>query len=226
MGNRVLKRVFAICLAMVLMVASSLAVMATETTSPGGGDDIPDPVVPSRTTSLVIRDSAINVQFTQKNAVKYIVEYKTTDGTWDHCKIKTASDLKAVLPNLVHGSQYDIRVKVVNEKGKVAYSVEANRFFRSCAAKVAANNKGGFTVKVDKALSRVGSGTKFQYKIYWSTDENFKKFNYKVVDGDKLSTTIAGKRGTTYYVRVVPLSVANGKTYSGVQNKTHEVKVK
>lgn len=226
MGNRVFKRVLAICLAMVLMVASSLAVMASETSSPGGGDDIPDPVVPSRTTSLVIRDSSINVTFTEKNAVKYIVEYKTTDGTWDHCKIKTASDLSAVLPNLVHGSQYDIRVKVVNEKGKVGYSKEANRFFRSCAAKVTANNKGGFTVKVDKALTRVGSGQKFQYKIYWSTDPNFKKFNYKIVDGATLSTTLAGKKGTTYYVRVVPLSVANGKTYSGVQNKTHEVTVK
>ena len=41
-----------------------------------------------------------------------------------------------------------------------------------------------------------------------------------------VNKTIAGKKGMTYYVRVVPVSVVNGKTYVGVQNATHSVKIK
>ena len=46
------------------------------------------------------------------------------------------------------------------------------------------------------------------------------------VNGSTFSKTIAGKKGMQYYVRVVPISVANGATYTGVQNATHEGKVK
>ena len=54
----------------------------------------------------------------------------------------------------------------------------------------------------------------------------FKKFNVMTVSGSTLNKTIAGKKGMTYYVRVVPVSVVNGKTYVGVQNATHSVKIK
>jgi hypothetical protein len=225
MGNRVFKRVLAVCLAMVLSVASSLAVMATETTSPGGGDVIPDPVIPNRTTSIVIKSNSIEVSYTQQNAVRYRVEYKSTDGTWSHCKVINTTNLKAVLKNLVHGGKYDIRIVGINEKGKTGTSKEANRFFRSCAAKVTSKN-GKINVKVSKELSSIGSETQLGYKTYWSTDPSFKKFNTRIDYGTTLDINISAKKGTTYYVRVVPICVANGKTYAGVQNSTHEITVK
>ena len=46
------------------------------------------------------------------------------------------------------------------------------------------------------------------------------------VNGTTFSKTIAGKKGMQYYVRVVPISVVNGTTYTGVQNSTHEVTLK
>ena len=46
------------------------------------------------------------------------------------------------------------------------------------------------------------------------------------VSGETMNKTIAGKKGQTYYVRVVPISVVNGTTYAGVQNCTHEVTIK
>ena len=80
---------------------------------------------------------------------------------------------------------------------------------------------GGFNVKVNKVNSETTG-----YKVYWTRDASFKKFNVMTVSGSTLNKTIAGKKGMTYYVRVVPVSVVNGKTYVGVQNATHSVKIK
>ena len=220
MGNRVFKRVLAMCLAMVLMIASSMAVMAAEP-SPGGGDIVPDPVIPTRTTSVITKSNSIDVSYTQENAVKYRIQYKSFSGTWDHCRTITTTDLKKTIANLMRGGRYDIRVCGINEAGKVGeYCKEANRFVRSCSANVTAK-KGGFNVKVAKVNSETTG-----YKVYWTRDKSFKKFNVMTVSGKTLNKTIAGKKGQTYYVRVVPISVANGKTYAGVQNSTHSVKIK
>ena len=220
MGNKLFKRVLAMCLAMVLTVASSLAVMAAEP-SPGGGDVVPDPVIPTRTTFVIVKNNSIDVSYTQKNAVKYRIQYKSHNGTWDHCRTITTTDLNAVISKLARGGRYDIRICGINEKGKAgAYSTEANRFLRSCSAYVTAKS-GGFNVKVTKANAETTG-----YKIYWTRDKSFNRFNVMTVNGTTLNKTIAGKKGQTYYVRVVPISAANGKTYVGVQNRTHETTIK
>jgi hypothetical protein len=220
MGNRVFKRFLAMCLAMVLTVASSMAVMAAEP-SPGGGDVVPDPVIPTRTTFVITKSNSIELSYTQKNAVKYRIQYKSYNGTWDHCRTITTTDLQKTIANLMRGGRYDIRVCGINEKGKAGeYCAEASRFIRSCSAKVSAKS-GGFNVKVSKANAETTG-----YKIYWTRDASFKRFNVMTVSGASLNKTIAGKKGQTYYVRVVPVSVANGKTYAGVQNSTHSVKIK
>ena len=220
MSSRVFKRVLAMCLAMVLTVASSLAVMAAEP-SPGGGDVVPDPVIPTRTTFVIVKNNSIDVSYTQRNSVKYGVQYKTHTGTWDHCRTITTDNLQQVIADLARGGRYDIRICGINEKGKAgAYTSEAHRYLRSCSAKVTAQ-KGGFNVKVSKT-----NGETTGYKVYWTRDASFKRFNVMTVNGSTFSKTIAGKKGMQYYVRVVPISVANGATYTGVQNATHEVKVK
>ena len=220
MSSRVLKRVLAMCLAMVLTAMSSLAVMAAEP-SPGGGDVVPDPVIPTRTTFVIVKNNSIDVSYTQKNSVKYRIQYKSHTGTWDHCRTITTTNLQQVIEKLARGGRYDIRICGINEKGKSgAYSTEAHRFLRSCSAYVTAKN-GGFNVKVTKANSETTG-----YKVYWTRDASFKRFNVMTVNGTTFSKTIAGKKGMQYYVRVVPISVVNGTTYTGVQNSTHEVTVK
>ena len=62
MGSRVFKRVLALCLAMVLMIASSMAVMAAES-SPGEGDIVPDPVIPTRTTFVIAKNNTIDLSY-------------------------------------------------------------------------------------------------------------------------------------------------------------------
>ena len=214
MSSRVFKRVLAMCLAMVLTVASSLAVMAAES-SPGEGDVLPDPVIPTRTTFVITKNTSIDVSYKQRNSVKYRVQYKTHTGTWDHCRTITTDNLQQVIADLARGGRYDIRICGINEKGKSgAYSTEAHRFMRSCSAFVNARS-GGFNVKVSKA----NEGTT-GYKIYWTRDESFKRFNVMTVNGTTFNKTIAGKKGMTYYVRVVPISVVDGKTYAGVQSCT------
>ena len=220
MGNRFMKRVLAMCLAMVLMVASSLAVMAAEK-SPGSGDEVPDPVIPTRTTFVITKTNSIDVSYTQQNSVKYRIQYKSFNGTWDHCRTITTTDLQKTIANLMRGGRYDIRVCGINEAGKAGeYCKEANRFVRSCSAYVTAKS-GGFNVKVTKVNSETTG-----YKIYWTRDASFKKFNVMTVNGTTLNKTLAGKKGMTYYVRVVPISVVGGKTYAGVQNSTHSVVIK
>ena len=220
MSNRVLKRVLAMCLAMVLTAMSSLAVMAAEP-SPGGGDVVPDPVIPTRTTFVIVKNNSIDVSYTQKNSVKYRIQYKSHNGTWDHCRTITTTNLQQVIEKLARGGRYDIRICGINEKGKSgAYSTEAHRFLRSCSAYVTAKN-GGFNVTVTKSNSETTG-----YKVYWTRDASFKRFNVMTVNGSTFSKTIAGKKGMQYYVRVVPISVVNGTTYTGVQNSTHEVTIK
>ena len=214
MGSKVFKRVLALCLAMVLMIASSMAVMAAEK-SPGEGDVVPDPVIPTRTTFVIAKNNTIDLSYTQKNSVYYYVQWKSSSGTWDHCHTKKVTDLQTFIEGLVRGGRYDIRVRGVNSKGKGGeYCTEANRFVRSCTSYVRPRN-GGFNVKVSKA----NEGTT-GYKIYWTRDESFKRFNVMTVNGTTFNKTIAGKKGMTYYVRVVPISVVDGKTYAGVQSCT------
>jgi hypothetical protein len=221
MGNKIFKRVLAMCLAMVLMIASSLAVMAADTTSPGGGDIVPDPVITNRTTFVITKNNSIDVSYTQQNSVKYRIQYKSYNGTWDHCRTITTTDLQKTIANLMRGGRYDIRICGFNKAGKAGeYCKEANRFLRSCSAYVTAKNS-GFNVKVTKVNSETTG-----YKIYWTRDKSFKKFNVMTVNGSTLNKTLAGKKGMTYYVRVVPISVVGGKTYAGVQNSTHAVTIK
>ena len=76
MGSKVFKRVLALCLAMVLMIASSMAVMAAEK-SPGEGDVVPDPVIPTRTTFVIAKNNTIDLSYTQKNSVFFYVQWKS-----------------------------------------------------------------------------------------------------------------------------------------------------
>ena len=220
MSSRVFKRVLAMCLAMVLTVASSLAVMAAES-SPGSGDVLPDPVIPVRTTFVIVKDTTIDVSYKQRNSVKYRIQYKTHTGTWDHCRTITTEDLQKVIAELARGGRYDIRICGINEKGKSgAYSTEAHRFMRSCSAFVKARKRGAFNVKVSKA----NEGTT-GYKIYWTRDPSFKRFNVMKVDGSTFNKTIAGKPGLKYYVRVVPISENGDTTYVGVHSATRQVTI-
>ena len=225
MGNRVFKRFLAMCLAMVLTIASSMAVMAAES-SPGGGDVVPDPVIPTRTTFVITKSNSIDLSYTAKDpktTVKYRIQYKSFNGTWDHCRTITTTELQKTIANLMRGGRYDIRVCGINEKGKAGeYCNEAHRFVRSCTAYAKATRKGGISVSVKKANPETTG-----YMVYWTKDKSWTKIpNVMTVNGQTLNVRIPGKTGDTYYVRVVPISVVNGTTYRGVQNCTFEVTIK
>lgn len=220
MQNKIVKKLFTLFAAFVMTVCSAVPAAAAEP-SPGSGDIVPDPVITARTTSVIVKDNSINVSYRQENAVKYMIQYKSANGTWDHCRTITTTDLSAVIAKLARGGRYDIRVCGINENGKAgAYSTAASRFVRSCSANVT-SRKGGFNVKVTKTNTGVTG-----YKIYWTNDKSFKRFNVITVKGSTLNKSIAGKKGKTYYVRVVPISEQDGTVYTGVQNRTHTAVVK
>jgi hypothetical protein len=221
MGNRFFKRALALCLAMVLTVVSSLAVMAAEK-SPSQGDVNPAAVIPNRTTFVVVKDKLIDVSYTNLNAVSYIVEYKTNYGTWETSKAIPTNDPQATITKLMRGGKYDIRIRGINVDGKEGKnSREAHRFLRSCTPLVTARKK-GFNINVPRTNEGITG-----YMIYWTRDKSFNRKNIMTVSGATLNKTLYAVSGLTYYVRVVPISQDdNGNTYIGVMNGTHGVVIK
>ena len=64
-----IRRLLALCLAVVMIIASSMAVMAADNKSPGGGDVDPDPVIVSRSSAVNGWNGKTTIKYTGKNAV-------------------------------------------------------------------------------------------------------------------------------------------------------------
>ena len=213
-----IRRLLALCLAVVMIVASSMAVMAADNKSPGSGDVDPDPVITYRSSTVNGSTGKTTVAFRGKNAVKYQIQFKASHNSgW--CSRYT-TDTTYVL-TLKHKGLYDIRVRAISKNGKKsAWSTIQRRYIN--AVKPAYSTAKTKTIVVNTPKTSGVTG----YMIYYSTNKNMSNAKKTVVRKNYTRKPLAVVKGKTYYVKVVPFVEKNGKTYLGAGSKVTAVKAK
>ena len=212
------RRFLALLLAVITIVASSMAVMAAETKSPSGGDTTPDPVIVSRSASVNGNTGKTVVKYTGKNAVKYQVQYKASHNTGWVTKTTTSTSYTLTLK---HKGLYDIRVRAIGEDGKPGkWSKIITRYVN--AVKPTYSTAKTKTIRVKTAKTSGVTG----YAIYYSTNKKMTNAKKIVVKKNYTNKPIAVVKGKTYYIKVVPYVVKNGKTYWGASSAVKAVKAK
>lgn len=213
-----IRRLLALCLAVVMIIASSMAVMAADNKSPGGGDVDPDPVITYRSSTVNASTGKTTVAFRGENAVKYQIQYKASHNSgW--CTRYT-TDTTYVL-TLKHNGLYDIRVRAIGKNGKTsAWSTMQHRYVKAVKPTYSTAATKTIRVKTPKTSGVTG------YMIYYSTNKNMSNAKKIVVRKNYTNKPISVVKGKTYYIKVVPFVEKNGKTYLGAGSKVTSVKAK
>ena len=212
------KRFLALLLMVVTIVASSMAVMAADTKSPSGGDTTPDPVIVSRSTAVNGNSGKTVVKYTEKNAVKYQIQYKASHNTGWVTKTTTKTNYTI---NLKHNGLYDIRVRAIGKDGKVGkWCTITNRYVNAVKPKYSTAKTKKIVVKTAKTSGVTG------FAIYYSTNKKMTNAKKVVVKKNYTNKPIAAVKGKTYYIKVVPFVQKNGKTYWGAASAVTAVKAK
>ena len=201
-----IRRLLALCLAVVMIVASSMAVMAADNKSPGSGDVDPDPVITYRSSTVNGSTGKTTVAFNARHNSGWCSRY-TTDTTY--------------VLTLKHKGLYDIRVRAIGKNGKKsAWSTIQRRYIN--AVKPAYSTAKTKTIVVNTPKTSGVTG----YMIYYSTNKNMSNAKKTVVRKNYTRKPLAVVKGKTYYVKVVPFVEKNGKTYLGAGSKVTAVKAK
>lgn len=213
-----IRRLLALCLAVVMIIASSMAVMAADNKSPGGGDVDPDPVITSRSSVVNGWNGKTTIKYTGKNAVKYQIQYKAAQNTgW---VTRYTTDLSYAL-TLKHNGLYDIRVRAIGKNGKTsAWSTMQYRYVKAVKPTYSTATTKTIRVKTPKTSGVTG------YAIYYSTNKNMTNAKKIVVKKNYTNKPISVVKGKTYYIKVVPFVQKNGKTYWGAGSSVTAVKAK
>lgn len=213
-----IKRLLALCLAVVMIVASSMAVMAADNKSPGGGDVEPDPVIVSRSSTVNGWNGKTTVKYTGKNSVQYQIQYRASGKSGWVTKTTTSTSYALTLK---HNGLYDIRVRAIGKNGKKsAWSTMHYRYVRAVKPTYSTATTKTIRVKTPKTSGVTG------YAIYYSTSKNMSNAKKILVKKNYTNKPISVVKGKTYYIKVVPYAVKNGKTYWGASSAVTAVKAK
>ena len=213
-----IRRLLALCLAVVMIIASSMAVMAADNKSPGGGDVDPDPVIVSRSSVVNGWNGKTTVKYTGKNAVQYQIQYKASKNSGWVTKYTTDS---SIVLNLKHNGLYDIRVRAIGKNGKKsAWTTWNCRYVKAVKPTYSTATTKTIRVKTPKTSGVTG------YAIYYSTNKNMSNAKKIVVKKNYTNKPISVVKGKTYYIKVVPFVQKNGKTYWGAGSSVTAVKAK
>lgn len=213
------KRLFAICLAAVMMIASSLAVMAAPKSPSQGGKKV-EPVITKQSSTTNTNKGTVQVFYKAKNSDQYVIQYKLRKSSWSAATKKKTTNKNILLTNLKKkGGLYDIRIAGVKKNKQGKWSSVIRRLMNQTKATATSKN-GVLTVKLPKTAGATG------YQIKYATKSDFS--NAKTV-GQKAASTrrvIKGlKKGKVYYVRVTPYAKTNSAVYWG-QMYTFKIRVK
>ena len=212
------KRLFALCLAAVMVIASSLSVMAAPASPTQGGKNV-EPVITKRSSTTNTKKGTVSVYYKSKNADQYVIQYKLNKDSWKKASKKTTSSKNITLTGLKKGGLYAIRIAGVKNNKQGKWSKVIHRLMNQTKATATSKN-GKIIVKLPKTAGATG------YQIKYSTR---KDFSGAKIAGQKASSkqrTISGlKKGKTYYLRVTPYAKVKGVTYWG-QMYTLKIKVK
>lgn len=212
------KRLFALCLAAVMVIASSLSVMAAPASPTQGGKNV-EPVITKRSSTTNTKKGTVSVYYKSKNADQYVIQYKLNKDSWKKASKKTTSSKNITLTGLKKGGLYAIRIAGVKNNKQGKWSKVIHRLQNQTKATATSKN-GKVTVKLPKT-----KGAK-RYKITYSTKKDFSNAKSVTVKASATKKTISGlKKGKTYYIRVTPYATVKKVTYWG-QRYTLKIKVK
>ena len=213
------KRLFALCLAAVMVIASSLSVMAAPASPTQGGTNV-EPVITKQSSVTSTKKGTVKIYYKSKNADQYVIQYKLNKTSWSKASKKATSSKKITLTGLKKkGGLYDIRIAGVKNNKQGKWSKVIHRLQNQTKATATSKN-GKVTVKLPKT-----KGAK-RYKITYSTKKDFSSAKSVTVKASATKKTISGlKKGKTYYIRVTPYATVKKVTYWG-QRYTLSVKVK
>ena len=212
------KRLFALCLAAVMVIASSLSVMAAPASPTQGGKNV-EPVITKQSSTTNTKKGTVKIYYKSKNADQYVIQYKLNKDSWKKASKKTTSRKNITLTGLKKGGLYAIRIAGVKNNKQGKWSKVIHRLQNQTKATATSKN-GKVTVKLPKT-----KGAK-RYKITYSTKKDFSSAKSVTVKASATKKTISGlKKGKTYYIRVTPYATVKKVTYWG-QRYTLSVKVK
>ena len=212
------KRLFALCLAAVMVIASSLSVMAAPASPTQGGKNV-EPVITKQSSTTNTKKGTVKIYYKSKNADQYVIQYKLNKDSWKKASKKTTSRKNITLTGLKKGGLYAIRIAGVKNNKQGKWSKVIHRLMNQTKATATSKN-GKIIVKLPKT-----KGAK-RYKITYSTKKDFSSAKSVTVKASATKKTISGlKKGKTYYIRVTPYATVKKVTYWG-QRYTLSVKVK
>ena len=202
------RRLVAVLVALIMVMASAVAVLAEETPSPAEGDKAPSIV------NLGTNDSFANKTFRfkwrGKDAKTYKAFKRTKGGSWTS---KNTTNQYYEWKGLKTGGLYQFKAEAWNGSKKASSTI-SYRWMQSCKAS-ATGNKGSFTVKWGKV-----SGAKY-YQLQYSRNKSMSGAKLACPGGSKTSQKITAAKGTWYY-RIRPVQ----GSYVGIYNGIQSVKVK
>ena len=207
------KRLFALCLAAVMVIASSLSVMAAPASPTQGGKNV-EPVITKQSSTTNTKKGTVKIYYKSKNADQYVIQYKLNKASK-----KTTSRKNITLTGLKKGGLYAIRIAGVKNNKQGKWSKVIHRLMNQTKATATSKN-GKIIVKLPKTAGATG------YQIKYSTRKDFSGAKIAGQKDSSTQRTIKGlKKGKTYYLRVTPYAKVKGVTYWG-QMYTLKIKVK
>lgn len=209
MGTKVMRRLAAVLIALVMVITSGVMVFAAGTdtkSSEEGGDKTP--VLTSQRTNALPGSGQITVDIKAKDAKTYLIAYRKQGAkTWTYVK---TTNPNATIKNLTKRGYYEIRSKAYNGKAKSNLSKTAYRWMQASSGVKATGSKGKATLTWKKTTGATG------YKITYAPANNTSASKVVTVKkASSLKTALSGLKKGTYYYYVRPYKVVNGKTYLG-----------
>jgi hypothetical protein len=134
------KRLFAICLAAVMMIASSLAVMAAPKSPSQGGKKVV-PVITKQSSTTNTNKGTVQVFYKAKNSDQYVIQYKLRKSSWSAATKKKTTNKNILLTNLKKkGGLYDIRIAGVKKNKQGKWSSVIRRLMNQTKATATSKN--------------------------------------------------------------------------------------
>lgn len=213
MGTKFSKRLVAVLIALVMVMASAMTVFAAGSTSPGQGETEVSIV------NLGTNDSFLNKTFRFKWRGENAKSYKA----WMRQKGQTSWTKKATnnqyyeWKGLKTNGLYEFKAEAINGN-KSAVSTTSYRWMQSVKATGKSPKKGQLRITWPKVSGATG------YQIEYSKSKSMSSPKYAYPSASATSYTLKVGSGTWYW-RIRPYK-KSGNSYVGIYNGIQSVKVK
>lgn len=210
MGTKLMRRLAAVLIVLVMVITSGCMVFAAGTSSPSEGGK-KTPVLTKQATKAYPGSGQMTVTITAKNAKSYLIAYRKVGAKkWSYVK---STNPKATIKNLARRGYYQIISKAYNGKVGSNKSTVANRWMQSSLGVKAAGSKGKATLSWTKIIGANG------YKITYAPAENMSKYKTVTVkSGATVKSVLSNLKKGTYYYYVRPYKVVGKTVYLGASS--------